>query len=500
MTKLNYSFISLMLIVSLFSTTINLNAQSTYRLTLDEVVALAQSDAPDALLASTLWKRNYWTYRSFQADFKPQILIGASTLPQYNRSIEGITLPNGGISYEERAFMNNQVNLSLQQDFAPTGGKLFLGTGLGRLDQFASGNVEAARSYLSNPIQLGIQQPLFQFNAMKWRRKIEPVNYRESEKQYSEQMEQVASRAKDLFFELLFSQLDAEAAKQDKANADTLLVLSQGRYEVGKIAETDLLQVQLSAMQAETRLAEAQLNMQSNTEQLRDFLDLQGEVKFDLVPPYELPDVTINQDEALNYAMQNRSEVVAFQRRLLEAQQGVAQAKGETGVTANLVGSFGLNQTSPDLNYVYNDLIDQESFTFGISAPIADWGKSKAKRSVALANLELEQRKIDQEKENFRRVVVLRAQQFDLVRRNAQIAQRYQESAKKRYEITYQRYLIGKISITDLNLALTEQEVSRRGYLQAIRDFWAAVFELRGLTLYDFVSAKSLMVTAPQQD
>jgi outer membrane protein TolC len=105
------------------------------------------------------------------------------------------------------------------------------------------------------------------------------------------------------------------------------------------------------------------------------------------------------------------------------------------------------------LNHVYNDLIDEERFTIGVRAPIADWGKSKAKRSVAEANLELEEKKIEQEKENFRRVVVLRAQQFDLVRRNAEIAQRYQESAKKRYEITYQRYLIGKISITDLNLA-----------------------------------------------
>lgn len=497
MTKLNYSLIRLMLIIALFSTRINLHAQGTYRLSLDEVVQLAQSDAPDALLASTLWKRNYWTYRSFLADFKPQILVSANTLPLYNRSIESITQPDGSEVYQERAFMDNQINVSLQQDFAPTGAQVYVGTGLGRLDLFATDGVPASRSYLSDPIQLGIVQPLFQFNAMKWRKKIEPVNYLESEKQYSEQMEQVANRASNLFFELLFSQLDAEAAQQDKRNADTLLVLSQGRYEVGKIAETDLLQVQLSAMQAETRLAEAQLNMQTNTEQLRDFLDLQGEVQFDLVPPYDLPDVMINQDEALSFAMQNRSEVVAFQRRLLEAQQDVERAKGETGVTANLVGNFGLTQTGPQIYDVYHNLIDQEVLTFGISAPIADWGKSKAKRSVALANLELEQRKIEQEKENFRRVVILRAQQFELVRRNAEIAQRYQESAKKRYEITYQRYLIGKISITDLNLALTEQETSRRGYLQAVRDFWAAVYELRGLTLYDFVSGKTLMLSTP---
>lgn len=496
MRKINYSRYS-MLMILMISMSMSLRGQQTYQLTLEEVVALAQSDAPDALLASTQWKKNYWMYRSFLADFKPQILLRANTLPEYNRSIEGITQPNGSISYQERAYMNNQVNLNLQQDIATTGGTVFLGTGLGRLDIFANDVDPASRSYLSNPIQLGITQPLFQFNAMKWRKKIEPVYYRESERQYSEQMEGVANHAENLFFDLLFSQLDAEAAQQDKTNADTLLKLSQGRYEVGKIAETDLLQVQLSAMQAETRLAEAQLQMQTNTEQLRDFLDLQGDVEFELIPPYELPVVAIDQEAALEYAVQNRSDMIAYDRRLLEAQQEVARAKGTTGLMVDFGGSFGLTQTGPDLGNVYQDLIDEERFIIGVTAPIADWGKSKAKRSVAEANLELEQRKIDQEKENFRRVVILRAQQFDLVRRNAEIAQRYMESAKKRYEITYQRYLIGKISITDLNLALTEQETSRRGYLQAIRDFWSAVYELRGLTLYDFVTEKSLMLQAP---
>ena len=293
------------------------------------------------------------------------------------------------------------------------------------------------------------------------------------------------------------SQLDAVAAQQDKSNADTLLVLSRGRFEVGKIAETDLLQVELNAMEAETRLAEAQLNMQTNTEQLRDFLDIQGDISFELVPPYDLPPVMIDPEQALAYASQNRSAMVAYDRRLLEANREVERAKGDAGITAQLEGRFGLTQTGPELNQVYNELIDQEVVSFGITVPIADWGKSKARREVAMSNLELEQRQIDQERENFKRTVMLKAQQFDLVRRNAEIAERYLESARKRYEITYQRYLIGKISVTDLNLALADQESARRGYLQAVRDFWMALYEIRGLTLYDFTKDQSLMLIPP---
>ncbi len=473
------------------------NGQNTYQLTLDEVVELAQSDAPDALLASTRWKRNYWTHQSFMADYKPNILFNANTLPLFNRSIQPVTQPDGEDIYVERTYMNNSMNLSLTQDVALTGGTVYLGTGLSRLDVFETTGNDRSISYLSNPINFGFSQPLFQFNNMKWQRKLEPLRYLENEKLYSEQMETVANQAARFFFNLLISQLDAQAAERDKANADTLLVLSKGRFEVGKIAETDLLQVELNAMQAETRLAAAQLEMQTNTEQLRDFLDLQGDIQFDLVPPYDLPAVMIDEQEALAYAMKHRSNMVAFDRRLMEANMQVQRAKGDNGITASIEGSFGLTQTGPELNSVYSDLIDQEIVSVGLSVPIADWGKSRARREVALANLDLEQRQVEQERENFKRTVILRAQQFDLVRQNAEIAERYQDAARKRYEITYQRYLIGKISITDLNLALDDQESSRRAYLQAVREFWMALYELRGLTLYDFAEQKSLMLQTP---
>jgi outer membrane protein TolC len=58
--------------------------------------------------------------------------------------------------------------------------------------------------------------------------------------------------------------------------------------------------------------------------------------------------------------------------------------------------------------------------------------------------------------------------------------------AQLRYEITKQRYLIGKISITDLNLAQQEKDQNSRGYINALLSFWNAYYTVRRLTLYDF--------------
>ncbi len=58
--------------------------------------------------------------------------------------------------------------------------------------------------------------------------------------------------------------------------------------------------------------------------------------------------------------------------------------------------------------------------------------------------------------------------------------------AQRRYNITKSRYLIGKIDITDMNIALTEKDEAKSRYIQSLEDYWMAYFNLRRLTLFDF--------------
>jgi outer membrane protein TolC len=48
------------------------------------------------------------------------------------------------------------------------------------------------------------------------------------------------------------------------------------------------------------------------------------------------------------------------------------------------------------------------------------------------------------------------------------------------------RYLIGRIDITNLLIAQNERDSARRSYIQALRNYWLGVYNLRRLTLYDF--------------
>ncbi|MEM1121972.1 MAG: TolC family protein [Bacteroidota bacterium] len=461
---------------------------NTLRLSLSEVVTLAQSDAPDVLIANTRLNNNYWRYQSFLADYKPQILLDA-TAPDLLRSIAPIVLPDGATAFVDRSQITSGIDLRLRQQVTATGGEIFASTGFERIDLLGSGG---QTSHLVAPISLGFNQPLFAYNPLKWNKRIEPLRYSERTKEYAEQMEGVAFDAADLFFQVLIAQLNLAAAKQEKVNADTLFSISKGRFEVGKIAETELLNIELRALNADAAVAQSSLEVQTSSERLRNFLGIKEAVIFDLETPASIPTFLVNAETALKYATLNRSDVVNFKRRLVEAEGAVEQADRDR-FNINMFGNFGLSQTDKTISDALGNLLDQERFQLGVQMPLADWGKTKAQREIAASNLELTRVAVEQERINFERDVLIKVQQFDLVRNQVKLAQRAYEASIKRENITRKRYLIAKIGITELNLAISEKEQARRTYVETLQAFWLAYYELRTLTLYDFASNKSLV-------
>ena len=467
-------------------------AQQPVRLTMQQVIDLAQSDAPDVLLAETRYSQAYWLFKSYRADLKPQLnLFG--TLPNLTRAIESVVQPNGTEQFIQRANFSGNLGLTLQQAIPQTGGQVFAFTSLQRFDNLRTPNIDPYTQYLSNPISIQIQQPIFGYNDWKWRKLIEPLQLKEAEKSYSEDLEQIAYAAVQNYFDLLGSQLAVRAAEQEKAAADTLYLIGQGRFEVGKIAETELLQLELRVMNADAALNQAQLDIKTKTEVLRNFLGIQDAVDFDLVPPDAIPEFIINQDEALQYANANRSKIDEFERRLLQMESNVEEQTRAGGVNLNMNGRFGLTQNGPVIGDVYTELLDQEIFTLGITVPIADWGKRKSRVEIAKARQRLEQQNVAQERVNFERDIIIKVQQLTLLREGVKRAEKALEAANKRFDLTSKRYVIGKVDVTELNLANNDRENNRQSYVNAVQAFWTAYYEIRTLTLYDFIHSEPLL-------
>lgn len=64
--------------------------------------------------------------------------------------------------------------------------------------------------------------------------------------------------------------------------------------------------------------------------------------------------------------------------------------------------------------------------------------------------------------------------------------------AQKRYEVARNRYMLGKINITDLGLAQDAKDNAVVEYVRTLQQYWQSYYTLRLMTLYDFEKNKAI--------
>lgn len=476
----------------LFISSVSLaQAQEPRIYTLQDVVGIAQINSPFSRQAETLLENQYWQYRNFRSNFLPQIVLDG-TLPNFNRSILPITQPDGSQLFRGVSQSIGSLGVGIRQNIGLTGGQVFLNSQVQRIDNFAP---ISGVSYSANPAVFGFIQPLFNFNPFIWEKRIEPLRYEESRRGYREEMERISLQATDLYFNLLLAQISEEIAERNVANNDTLYKISEGRFNLGKIAENELLQLELSLMNARQNLAQAKLDKETTALRLKVFLGFVDNDPISLLVPDRLSKFQVDTEKAVAEAKKNSSRVISFLREKSEADREMARAKGETGLNANLFASFGLNQQAGTIPELYINPQDQQRVQIGFQIPIMDWGRTKSRLATASANQRLVYSNVEQDEINFVQEVYLQSKQFTFIRGQLEVAQKSDEIAEKRYEIAKNRYLIGKIGITDLNIANNEKDEAKRNFVAALRNYWTAYYNLRLLTLYDFENNISLVDT-----
>lgn len=461
-------------------------SQTTRTLTLDEVIELAKQNSRSANSARASMTFGYWRYRVFRSSLTPQLSL-TGTLPAWNRDVFSNTDDDGVVQFQERNQNNSDLGLSFQQVVAATNTTLSLNTSLRRFDDFE----RDITRYSGVPLNLSIRQPLFAVNNFKWNKRIQPKLYEESKKSFAEEMENISRTAVSFFFRLLEEQSNLSIAEQNVSKNDTIFNIENGRYNIGTTTEDQLLQTELDLLTAQSEAQQAQLDVQTRALDLRNFIGLTDDVEIELVPPSKIPVLILDTDLALGYAKENRADYVSFERQRLEAEQGVANARAQR-FSADLFASFGYNQQGNDFRDVYTKANTQSVMRLGFNLPILDGGRNKARMGQARASQEVTEFNVQQSIVNFEQEIQTSVRNFYQIRNQIDISKKREVIALKRFDITNNRYLIGKVDILTLTNARSAKDQAIRTYIGSLRQYWEAYYELRRLTLYDFLLGEQL--------
>ena len=451
-------------------------------LTLAEAVRIAQTNSVDAAVALNELKAAYWAYRSFKADLLPEVTF-EGTLPTYSKQYNAYQTDAGSYTFVRSNYLEATGSLRATQKIWATGGTLTLSTSLDYLRQYGDGG---EHRFMAVPIGLTLSQNLFAANSVKWKRRIEPVRYKEAKANFLTATEGVTMKAITCYFSLLLAKENLAIAEQNYRNAQKLHDVAKAKRAMGSISENDLRQIRLSVLQAESALLDNQTQLSQSRFQLVSFLGLPDSVDIVTEVPADRLPTHIDYHTALQKAMDNYAINLNIRRRKLEADYSVAAARGNLR-SMEVYASVGYTGQDNRIGQAYSPLKDYQMVQVGLRIPLLDWGRRRGEVRTAESNRETVHSQLRQEQQTFDQQLFVLVEQLNNQAKQLRIAEEADSIAQRRYETNIATFMAGSISTLELNDAQQSKDDARQRRISQLYEYWYDFYRLRSLTLWDFV-------------
>ena len=463
--------------------TLPLRGQQT--LNLSETIHAARNQSVEALEARQAFISTYWAYRSYQASRLPSFYM-CGNLMNFDRSLTLLQNPEDGtLNYVSSNNLQNGVGLQINQNITFTGGTLSVASDLSRIDQFG---MKKSLTWYSRPITVSYYQPLFTYNQFKWDKKIEPKEYERGKRQYLETMESITVNAVYAYHNLLLAKVNNDISVSNFENSGNMLRIAKERLQLGTVTRAEYLQLELRMLNDSIAINESAVQVREAQMTLNSLLGY--DESFEILPVIsdELPNIQMDYDLVMAKSLENSSFSLNNELSLLNAESNVAYAKASRGFSFALNARFGMSQTGPEFPQAYKNLLDQEVVGISFSIPLFDWGLGKGKVQKAKAAQEVVKAQVQQSENDYRRQMFTAVSQFNNQRQQCLVSHKAMLIAAERYDLTMHRFREGNASVTDLNMAQTENDSAQRQYISDLCNFWIYYYTLRKYTLFDFIN------------
>ena len=476
-------------IVALWLGTLGAPVAAQRVLTLEQTIDLATDSALEAFKNENLYLSGYWEYRSYRANRLPSVTLDL-TPANYNRGFVSRYDSETDMDFYglQRSYSASGV-LTIQQNLDILGGTFFVQSGLQYLRYMGD---YASNQFSAVPVSIGYQQDLLGYNPFKWEKKIEPLKYEKVKKEFLYNTERIAEQATSYFFALAMAQADYDLAVKNKLAADTLYAIGQRKFEITSITNDELYTLELEKVNAYNTLRSAELELKRAMFSLVTYLNLDPDTELRLRLPTRTHAYQLTAEEALLMARENNPTYLQTRQDILEAERDLDKTRRESMFQASFSASVGFNQAASNFRDAYRDPLRQDMVALSISIPILDWGVRKGKYRMAKNNLSVIEISSRQSEVAVEQSVVMAVNDFNLQQELILSAEYALELAESAYAKTMTRFIEGNTDMNTLTLASNRKDEANKNYISALENYWLSYYQIRRLTLYDFVKGLSI--------
>ncbi len=461
------------------------NAQQVITLSLDSALDIAQAASVDAFRANYMVLERSYNYFDNKMLLRPNLNFSL-TPAGFNRSLSEVyTIDTAGRKISrigEENTLRNAISLRATQQDPLFGGTFYLQSSLSALSDINNNS----RSYTAIPININYSNRISGYMPLKWRLKISEKEFEKAGKDFAVQLEEINTKTVSLYFEVLNASTDLQMSKLTCEKADTLLCMADQRTLLGTVTREELLNLQLSSINAKLELETAASRLTEANSALAIFLGFPSTVVLQCKVPTVIAPIALDPGNVLDYACKANPQIDKIALLQMEAERQMVEANGSNGLSVSIDAGMGLNKKSNTLQNIYANSLDRENLELTVAMPIIDWGKRA--RSIKLANKKLELSKLENEVmlEMFKQEVLQKADEYNRTTRKLAQSRKGREVANEISELAFQRFALGKAGFVELNEAIRRRDAAARNELSVLQSYFISYFTIRKLTLFDF--------------
>src|SRR5690625_5297927 len=468
-----------------FSGEYSAGPEDTLYLTLEDVIDISLSGSPEIELADIRYAIANLQYNRFAIFLRPSLTLNADT-PILNRTISVINQPAGREASVDGCTIRNRVGASLDYQMASTGGRVYVATSIERLDVFRTEAFPYSKSYFFTPVTIGLEQPLFQFNAIKWQKEILQRQEEQTDAGRILEQEKVVYDVVSAFNELELIRRNMELMRNKIEDARSLIGIKEKLFMRGSGSLAEMKQLALDTLRTSIDYQAVRLDYENKN---RELMDLCGLDRKHLLIPVStaeiyLPSVDLN--TAVDQAIHNRARSSGIRLRMAEANRDIEQAEKDRGVALDISASLGINNTAETFSGLQYHFLDRELLSVGLRMPITDWGRRRINRQLANIQLDHLQKTLDEEERSITRQVIDLYRHYDFLREKMEVNTIALRTAEEIYESVRDQYLRGSIDWVSLQQNRSNLDNAILIFHQTRADAVRTYYQIRSLVLYDF--------------
>jgi len=371
--------------------------------------------------------------------------------------------------------------LSLNQPVIYTGGTISLsGSMKGNRQITTLGG--SSDTYYSD-LSISIYQPIFQINTMQRTLEKAEINLKKAERSYTQTEKDIVYNVTSSFFNLIKLKKSIEIGQEKVKLTEDAYKTAASKFKVGLTSEDQALQLDLSLASARNDLVNAQQSFEDAKNEfklligipLSELVDVEGEISF--------APVQINEEEAIQAALKNRSEILNAEMDIYMNQLDTEEINARTNIQANISASYGVNKNAPAFNDVFNRLDDSRYISLNMKVPVFDWGKNRRDVEASKALGMQTKATLQYMKEAIKKDVLSAINKIKSARTRVEVLGKTVEMSEKNYKICLDKFKTGSLSSNELSQSQIKVTEAKMNMLSALIDYRLSITDLERKTL-----------------